>query len=61
MTTPRQQINFLADDEVLEALSDIRRLAIGKRLPTISDAIRDAIFEKRDRLKRSERKRPNAR
>jgi hypothetical protein len=46
----RNQINFACDDALREALDDIRSLT--RPVPSLSEAIRDAIFEKRDRLRR---------
>jgi hypothetical protein len=51
MAQTRSQINIRADNELLEAVSEIRRSTPGLRLPTVTDVIRSAILEKRDRLK----------
>lgn len=44
------QINVIIDDEIKQAIDDIR--AWTRPVPTISEAIREAIIEKRDALKR---------
>ena len=49
----RTQINIRADEDVLEAIADIRRLSKG-RIPTASDVIRDAILDLRARLARKQ-------
>ena len=46
----REQINFIADQEVREALDEIR--AFRRPVPSISQAIRDAILNERDTLRR---------
>ncbi len=46
----REQINFIADQEVREALDEIR--ALRRPVPSISQAIRDAILNERDTLRR---------
>lgn len=49
-TMKRQQINFLVDDEIMQALDDIR--AMRRPVPTVSEAIRVAILNERDSLKK---------
>ena len=46
----RQQINLLVDDEVLQAIDDIR--AMRRPVPTVSEAVRAAILAERDALRR---------
>ena len=50
MKKERNQINFAVDDELRAALDDIR--AMRRPVPTLSEAIRQAIFNERDALKR---------
>ena len=46
----RDQINFTVDAEVREALDDIR--AMRRPVPSLSEAIRQAILNERDSLRR---------
>lgn len=46
----RQQINLLIDDETKQALDDIRSMR--RPVPTLSEAVRQAILNERDALKR---------
>jgi hypothetical protein len=46
----RKQINFRADDELEEAIEEIRRLT--SPIPSVSNAIRQAVLNERDRLRR---------
>lgn len=46
----RDQLNFAVDDEVRTALDEIRSMC--RPVPTISQAIRQAIFNERDRLRK---------
>ena len=50
MKKERNQINFAVDAELRAALDDIR--AMRRPVPTLSEAIRQAIFNERDMLKR---------
>jgi hypothetical protein len=50
----RQQINLLVDDEVLQAIDDIR--AMRRPVPTVSEAVRAAILAERDALRRKTEK-----
>lgn len=45
-----RQINIRVDDEFLAAIEDIR--AASRPIPTVTEAIRAAVFAYRDRLKR---------
>lgn len=57
MSTSRKQINLRFSDEKEDAafraaIGDIQRAAPGDGpVPSMSDIIREAVFEKRDRLK----------
>ena len=46
---PRNQVNLVVDDEIREAIDEIR--AMRRPVPTISEAIRQAILNERDSLK----------
>lgn len=46
----RKQINIRVDQEFLDAVDDIR--AMTRPVPNLSEAIRDAVIETRNRLKR---------
>lgn len=46
----RQQINLLVDDETKQAIDEIRSMR--RPVPTISEAVRQAILNERDTLKR---------
>lgn len=46
----RPQLNIRMDDEFYAAIDDIRSLT--RPVPSISDAVRTAVFEWRDTLKR---------
>ena len=46
----RDQVNFTVDPEVRAALDDIR--AMRRPVPSLSEAIRQAILNERDMLKR---------
>lgn len=50
MSKKRQQINFVADDEIRGALDEIRILC--RPSPTVSETIRQAILDYRDALRR---------
>lgn len=50
MKKERNQINFAVDAEIREALDDIR--AMRRPVPSISQAIRQAILNERTTLKR---------
>lgn len=50
MKKERNQINFAVDDEIREALDDIR--AMRRPVPSVSQAIRQAILNERTTLKR---------
>lgn len=51
MKPKRNQINFACDDELRDAIDDIRALI--RPVPSLSETIRQSIFERRDRLKSS--------
>ena len=55
----REQINFIADQDVRDALDEIR--ALRRPVPSISQAIRDAILNERDALKRQIERKERAR
>ena len=46
----RQQINLLIDDEIEQAIDDIRSMR--RPIPTVSEAVRQAILNERDALRR---------
>jgi hypothetical protein len=46
----RKQINVRLDEEVLTAIEDIR--SVMRPIPTVSEVIRIAILNERDRLKK---------
>lgn len=46
----RKQINVRLEEDVLTAIEDIRLLS--RPIPTVSDVIRAAVLDQRDRIKR---------
>lgn len=46
----REQINIRLDAELRAAIEDMR--AMVRPIPTITDIVREAIIERRDRIKR---------
>lgn len=50
MKKDRDQINFVVDADVRLAIDEIR--AMSRPIPTISQVLRDAVLEKRDRLRK---------
>jgi transcription initiation factor TFIIIB Brf1 subunit/transcription initiation factor TFIIB len=44
----RRQINFRAEDEVFQALEEIRKMI--SPIPTVSDVLRDAVLDYRDKV-----------
>lgn len=53
MAKDRKQINVRVDDELLEAIGEIQRAAVSVLVPGVSEIIREAIIEKRDRIRQS--------
>lgn len=49
------QINVVIDAEIRQAIDDIR--ALTRPVPNVSDVVRGAILEKRDRLVKAEERR----
>lgn len=57
-TTPlkyQKAVTIRVDEDFIEAVEEIRRSE--KPIPTKSDAIRDAVLEKRERKRQAERRR----
>jgi hypothetical protein len=46
----RKQINFRADDEVLQAIEDIRKMV--SPIPPVSEVLRQAVLDYRDKIAR---------
>jgi hypothetical protein len=46
----RKQINFRADDEVLQAVEDIRKMV--SPIPPVSEVIRQAVLDYREKIAR---------
>jgi rRNA-processing protein FCF1 len=55
----RTQINFIADQDVRDALDEIRTLR--RPVPSISQAIRDAILNELETLRRQSERKARAR
>lgn len=58
MTKAQKQINIRADDEFLAAIGEIQRADTASlTVPAVTDVIRTAVFEKRDRIRAAAAKR----
>lgn len=51
-TTMRKQINIRVDDDVQVVIDDIRSLS--RPVPSVTQAIVQALYEKRDRLQKAQ-------
>lgn len=53
----RPQLNMAVDDEFVQAVADLQRMDQSGKVPSMSQVVREAVIEKRDRLRQKAERR----